>query len=350
MNKPTVHDIARAAGVSLATVDRVLNERPGVREKTVERVQDAVTRLGYVRDTHAANLARNRTYRFAFLLPDGKGQFLEELRNSISEAAEGPLGHRVELRQIMVPARDQSALVRVLSSLDEANLDGLAIMVTETAIVRDAIARLKAAGVAVVSLVSDQPNSARDHFVGIDNLAAGRTAGMLLGRFIGPRAGKVLAVATSMQSRDMAERRLGFDQVMAEHFPHLERLPSIEGHSDPALTERLTREAVDRAGNVVGLYSIGASIRAIGTVLKEQSGPRIFCVDHELTANARALLEAGVIDAVINQNTGHLARSALRVLRAKSDGQMIDAAQERIRIDIVIRENLATFATQSRKG
>lgn len=345
MNKPTVHDIARAAGVSLATVDRVLNERPGVREKTVERVQQAVSQLGYVRDTHAANLARNRTYRFVFLLPDGKGQFLDDLRAAINEAANGPLGDRASIRQIMVPARDQSGLVRALSMLDDANLDGLAIMVTETPIVRDAIARLKASGVAVVSLVSDQPNAARDHFVGIDNVAAGRTAGMLLGRFIGGRPGRVMAVATSMQSRDMAERRLGFDQVMAEHFPHLEAMPSIEGHDDPALTERLTREALARTRNVVGLYSIGASIRAIGTVLAEQSGPRIICVDHELTQNAQRLLEAGMIDAVINQNTGHLARSALRVLRAKSDGQEIDMAQERIRIDIVIRENLATIAT-----
>lgn len=350
MSKPTVHDLARAAGVSLATVDRVLNERPGVREKTVERVQDAVSRLGYVRDTHAANLARNRTYRFAFLLPDGNGQFLQDLRHAIQEAASGPLGHRVEVRQILVPSRDQTGLVRALSSLDAAKLDGLAIMVSETPIVRDAIARLKAAGVAVVTLVSDQPNAARDHFVGIDNFAAGQTAAMLLGRFIGQRSGKVLAVATTMQSRDMAERRLGFDQVISQHFPNLQPLPSVEGHDDPALTERLTREALARTEGVVGLYSIGASIRAIGTVLAEQTGPRIICVDHELTQNAQELLEQGVVDAVINQNTGHLARSALRVLRAKSDGQEIDAEQECIRIDIVIRENLAAIASTSRQG
>ena len=69
MNKPTVHDIAREAGVSLATVDRVLNARPGVREETIARVQAVVDRIGYVRDTFAANLARQRLYRFAFVLP-----------------------------------------------------------------------------------------------------------------------------------------------------------------------------------------------------------------------------------------------------------------------------------------
>ena len=56
--KPTVHDIARSAGVSLATVDRVLNGRPGVRSVTREKVEQAIVALGYVRDLAAANLAK----------------------------------------------------------------------------------------------------------------------------------------------------------------------------------------------------------------------------------------------------------------------------------------------------
>ncbi len=47
---------------------------------------------------------------------------------------------------------------------------------------------------------------------------------------------------------------------------------------------------------------------------------------------------AGHVDAIITQNPGHLARSALRVLRAKADRLPIDAAQERLRIEILIRE------------
>jgi len=54
--KPTVNDVARVAGVSLATVDRVLNERSGVRSITIDKVHNAVEHLGYVRDTAAANL------------------------------------------------------------------------------------------------------------------------------------------------------------------------------------------------------------------------------------------------------------------------------------------------------
>jgi LacI family transcriptional regulator len=61
---------------------------------------------------------------------------------------------------------------------------------------------------------------------------------------------------------------------------------------------------------------------------------------HELTAHTRASLASGEIAAVIAQNPGHLIRSAQRILRARIDGVPIDAAQEQIRIEIIISENL----------
>jgi LacI family transcriptional regulator len=95
--RPTVNDIAREAGVSLATVDRVLNARPGVREKTISAVNDAITRLGYVRNVAAANLARQRVYRFLFVLPDVQSQFILALRAAIEAAAHGPLAESCEV-------------------------------------------------------------------------------------------------------------------------------------------------------------------------------------------------------------------------------------------------------------
>jgi LacI family transcriptional regulator len=340
-SKPTSQDVARVARVSLATVDRVLNKRDGVREKTVERVNGAIEKLGYVRDVSAANLARQRTYRFVFVLPDGQGQFLTGLRQSIAEAVENALYDRISARTILISSRDQISLARSLKSLDASEIDGLAIMAHETPIVRDTIARLKKQGVAVVSLVADQPNSERDHFVGFDNLYAGRTAATLLGRFVGARKGKVAIVVTSMHARDMIERRLGFDKVIAEQFPNLSPLPSIEAYDDPQTAYELTLRCLKANADVVAVYSVGASVRGIADALEMFSAPsRIVCIDHELTDNSRALLDQGVVDAVINQNTGHLARSALRVMRAKCDAAPVLASQEHIRIEVLIKENL----------
>jgi LacI family transcriptional regulator len=342
--KPTVNDIARVAGVSLATVDRVLNERPGVRQVTIRKVQAAIEELGYVRDTAAANLARQRTYRFVFVLPDWKGQFLASLERSISESLLNARQDRTEIRTIRVPNHDHTQLAGMLNDLDPADTDGLAIMAKETPLVRDAIADLRKRGIPVVSLVSDQPNSDRDHFVGIDNVAAGRTAGTLIGRFTAAQEGKVIVVITNKQSRDMIERRLGFDEVVSAHFPHIQPLPSIEGQERPEHTEQVTLRALQENPDTIGIYSVGASVQAISRAIAAAKLPaRPVMVDHELTENSSALLRDGVLDAVITQNTGHLARSALRVLRAKCDNTPVIKSQENIRIEIVLRENLPSM-------
>lgn len=341
MTKPTVHDIAKVAGVSLATVDRVLNARPGVREKTVERVHAAVQSLGYVRDTYAASLARQKQYRFAFVLPEGDSQFVDTLKAALQEAAAALLADRVIVRVVPVQAQDPHSVVRALNSLSADHTDGVAIMAPETPQVRDAVARLKEAGLAVVALVSDLPTSGRDHFVGINSLSAGRTAGVLMGRFVGARRGKVLIVTNSMLARDSIERRLGFDAVMAESFANLTVLPSIESRDDPARMEAVVARALAIHRDLAGVYSMGPGNRALLHTLRASgrlSG--LVVIAHELTpVTHRALLD-DEIDAVITQNVGHLVRSALRVLRAKSDGVGIFESQERIRIDIVLKENL----------
>lgn len=341
MSKPTVHDIAKVAGVSLATVDRVLNARPGVRDKTVARVHDAVRSLGYVRDTYAANLARQRQYRFAFVLPEGDSQFVDTLKAALKEATDAHVADRVFVRIVPVDAQDPHSVVRALNSLSPVEIDGLAIMAPETPQVRDAVAHLKAAGVPVVALVSDLPTSGRDHFVGINSLSAGRTAAVLMGRFARSGPGKVLIVTNSMLARDSIERRLGFDRVMAESFPDLVILPSIESRDDAGRMAAVVRHAMAAHPDLVGVYSMGPGNRTLLQALRDSGRlPGLVVIAHELTPVTRQALIADELSAVITQNVGHLVRSALRVLRAKCDGVGIFEAQERIRIEIVLKENL----------
>jgi len=341
MGKPTVHDIAREAGVSLATVDRVLNDRAGVREVTVERVKAAVTRLGYVRDLSAANLARQRRYRFAFLLPDTPSQFLKALHEAIDEAAAALTIERCEIQVLHLSVGDPVALKSAFLSMEKANVDGLAVMANETPMVRDMIAHMKARGVAVVALITDQPNSDRDHFVGIDNTAAGRTAAVLMGRFAGERRGRIAVVVNTMQARDMVERRIGFDQVMSCRFPNLIALPTVEGRDNHEVTARVTAHCLDNNPGVTGIYCAGAGMRGVTQVVRERGMQNdLVIVGHDLTPHSRAALEDGVIDVIINQNAGHIARSAVRVLKAQCDGLEVIASQEKIRIEIVLKENL----------
>jgi len=341
MPRPTVNDLAKAAGVSLATVDRVLNARPGVREQTIRRVNEAIEKIGYVRDVTAANLARQRRYRFAFLLPEAADEFVALLRAAIAEAAASPIVDRTDLSVASFPPDDPHVLVKALRRLGEQGIDGVAIFAPETPHLRDEIAHLKEKGVAVVALVSDLPHTGRDHFVGIDNLAAGRTAAVLMGRFLRESRGSVLVLASSMQASSNVERRFGFDRVMAGQFPGIEVLPSLEGHDDPDIIRRVVSNLLDSRPDAAGIYSVGAGNGALIDLLRARPGGRdLVVIGHELTRNTTRALEEGVFDAVISQNVGHIARSALRVLRAKTDATGILPAQERIRIEIILRENL----------
>ncbi len=344
--RPTVNDIARAAGVSLATVDRVLNDRPGVRPAKMQAVQEAIQRLGYVRDMAAANLARGRTYRMAFVLPDSEGQFVRTLTEAIGHAERQMANARTAILVRRYPADDPHEIAAVLASLPGEGVTGVALMAPETPMVRDAVRALRSRGVPVVALASDLPNTERDRFVGIDNVAAGRTAGVLMGRLLGNGPGEVIMIGESMLLRESLERRLGFDRVLQEAFPRLIGLPTLESHGRAEELRDVLYKALSHARDVRGIYLLGAGHRALASALAgmdetRRAGERgLTVIGHELTPQARTALETGTMDAVIMQNPGHLVRSALRVLRAITDRAPIDEAQEQIRIEIVMRENL----------
>ncbi len=339
--RPTVNDIAREAGVSLATVDRVLNARPGVRDKTIRAVNDAITKLGYVRDLTAANLARSRNYRMAVVLPDTESQFVQTLASALTDAGSIAATARIELSLHRFPAEDPHALAALLTGLPGRGYAGVALMAPETPVLRDAIRGLRAKGMPVVALVSDLPNTGRDHFIGIDNRAAGRTAGVLMGRFLGVAPAEVLVLGHSLLARDMIERRRGFDEVMLRDFPGIEVLPSLETHGSSQTLRQVVAERLANAPNIKGIYAMGDGHRALSQVIGDMGlSGKLLVICHELTPHVRQALEAGEITAVITQNLGHLARSTLRVLRAKADNLPLDVGQEQIRIEIVLRENL----------
>lgn len=338
--KPTVNDIARVAGVSLATVDRVLNMRPGVRRVTIDKVNNAILQLGYVRDTAAANLARRRFYRLLFILPETANEFVLAVQTAIAEQSKALAHHRTTLQAVSVPPFDPQAIVDAMDALDPGEVDGVAVFGPETPSVRDAVKRARAKGIAVVAFVADLPSSERQHFVGIDNVAAGRTAASLMGRFVRGN-GRILVITGSRLARDHLERRTGFDQIMSTEYPDLDVVASIEGRDDPDLIQTLLPDVFAAYPDIRGIYSSAAGNPGLIRFL-EASGPYedLVVIAHELTPASRAALETGVFDAIISQDTGHLVRSAVRLLKASADQVPFDATQERIRIDIYLRENM----------
>lgn len=339
--RPTVHDIAAAAGVSLATVDRVLNQRPGVRLVTREKVEAAIRQIGYIRDVAAANLAKGRVYPLVFIVPTGDNSFMHGLRFEVHQATLRAGIERTDIRIIEVPPFDVPALAAALDGLQGHDIAGVALVATDAPEVSAAVDRLVSERIPVVTLVSDLTDSMRHHYAGIDNIAAGRTAARLLGRFLGGRQGDLTILVGSMLVRDHRERLQGFSAVMAEEFPKLRLLPVLEGRDDPELAQSLVSEALAESADIIGVYSLGAGNRGLIAAVKAVRPTReLTVVVHELTQHTRAALQDGTIDAVLNQDAGHEVRSAVRVMKATADGQAVIADQERIRLDIFLKDNL----------
>jgi LacI family transcriptional regulator len=193
----------------------------------------------------------------------------------------------------------------------------------------------------VVTLVSDVPGSRRHHYVGIDNVAAGRTVGSLIGRLTQSRTGSIGVVAGSLLLRDHVERIFGFQQVIGLEYPNLTPLNAVEGADRDGLNEDLTAKLIADHPHLIGLYNVGAGTPGVAKAITDAGRERqIVFVAHDLTPFTRRGLLRGLVDAVISQNPGHEARSALRVLLGLTRHEPVLAEHEKICIDIIMRDNL----------
>ncbi len=336
----TLKDIAREAGVSVATLDRVLHGRAGVREDTARRVRETIARFGFRPSAAGAELARRRSSRLAFVMPNGSNVFMQAILDNVGEMS-GWLGaRRASVETIMADVFNPAALANTLESL-AGRYDGIAVVALDHQSVRAAIDDLVAGGTHVVTLVSDVPGSRRRHYVGIDNVAAGRTAGSLMGRFLGTRAGRIGVVAGSQSLRDHAERIFGFNQVMSLEYPRLGVTSPVEGNDQDDVSASLTARLIVDHPDLVGVYNVGAGTPGVAKAIADAGREtNLVFIAHDLTPFTRRGLLRGALDAVIVQDPGHEARSAIRVLLALARNEPILAEQEKIRIDIVMRDNL----------
>ena len=339
MSKLTIKQIAERAGVSTATVDRVLHGRTSISGKTRNKVENAIKGLKNKNIPDLFLKAAKGSYRFKFLIPERRSDFVADMERSLmlATAALYDVDISCELHQISLT--DGNDLIDALDDIDPEHYQGVGAFVIDAPGVKQAIGRAVERGVNIVTLVSDIPSSDRHHFVGIDNVSAGRVAGNLMGRFIGAKDGVIGVITGSLRMRDQLDRFFGFRQVIEERFARLQILPAFECDSDPEMNRAATNELLQNEPQLLGLYSIAAGNKGILHALDNTDRSPVVIM-HELSDPVREALAKEQVDAVISQNTDHMARSAMRVLRACCEGKPIVESQERIRTDIFLADNI----------
>ncbi|SDV50358.1 LacI family DNA-binding transcriptional regulator [Chitinasiproducens palmae] len=357
---PRIVDVARHAGVSTATVDRVVNRRDGVRLQTVQRVLAAAAELGFALgpefdaqrparhdamlhgaqpDMRALTLRAGRPLELLFLLPAGENPYLRMLGDYVELSHQQWAPFQVRCRTHYVESFNPAELARRLLQCG-ARADGIAFMALEHPVVRDAVDALAERGVPAVTLISDVSNSRRLAYVGIDNRAAGRTAGLLLGRFMGPRpSGKVAMLAGSLDYRSHEEREIGFLHLMESTFPGIRVIGMREGQDDSQRNYEQTRHLFEQHPDLAGIYNSGGASDGVARAINEtRREHKPLFIGHGLTPDTRALLIDGTLDALITQTPQAIVGTCVRVFRNARDGAA-DPVKP-IPFNIVLRENL----------
>ena len=327
-------DVASQAGVSLATVDRVLNGRGVVRRDTRAAVLEIARRLGYVPalESEAVSPAR-----FDVILQGGTNGYLQLLADEIELAATSRSDDFALVVHRIAPFSPE-ALAEEIDGIDKS--DGVAVIALDHPLVREAIRGLRARGIAIATLVSDMSNIGSIGYVGIDNRAAGRLAAQLIGRLVGNRQGTVLLFLGYRSYRGHEERETSFRHVLDEEFPNLAIVEVRDTRDDIEKSRRETLSALGAHPDTVGIYNIAAGNRGIadGLIASGLAGKVVF-VAHELTEHSRKLLLTGVLDVAIDQSPRREAREILRLLWSHAR-QLAHEPVEPIPITPIFRENI----------
>jgi LacI family transcriptional regulator len=339
---PNVADLARQAGVSTATVDRVLHRRGRVRAATAERVLRAAAALDYLPQAVRQLSLAPPPLPIVFVLPQHSGAYLTMLGERVRYAHEDWAPFNAVCRVAFIPGFDPQALATALLRRGRRAVGGVAFMALEHPAVRDAVATLADQGVPAVTLVSDLSDSRRVAYVGLDNRAAGRTAAYLIARFVGPtKPAKVVMIAGSLSYRAHFEREAGFMQLFAEQFPHMQVVGLREGYDDERTNYRQTRALLEEHPDLDAIYNIGSGAEGIGRGLKDARRARkVVLIGHGLTPDTRALLVDGTMDAVINQSAQSALMNCVRIFANLRDRREPLAGVEATRSQVILRENL----------
>jgi LacI family transcriptional regulator len=304
-------DIAEQAQVSIATVNRVLNDHGGVSTRTREKVLRAAKSLSVPRvlpDT------RRGLTRFDVVMARSDTPFFHRLHNALRQHAQ-LLDHRVVVHRHDFSPDDDAAVAAFIAQPPHRR-SGLILAAHDTPEIRQAVQHVITQGVPVVTLMSDISDVARLHYAGIDNFMAGRSAGYFMGR-LAPARGRVMVLTNDLSFRAHRDRTGGFLAVLADRFPGLECLAIQACCDDPRRTFEAVHQVLAQTGSedVVGLYLSGSGSKGVAQALKrhDREGDLVW-IGHELTDEHRSYIKAGVMDLVIDQDPDGQVLSAVRHL------------------------------------
>ena len=308
----TIKQLAETAGLSVATVDRVINGRRPVRGETAARVQAAAEVLGYQGAVSVNVGSALEPIRCAVLLQKKTSFFYQSLAEELKQAGQSSPGRRVELTiEFMEDYLEPSKVAEQVRSMGE-RADALAVIAIDSPYISEVIDDLSARQIPVVALLSDLSATNLAGYVGINNRIAGRTAAWAIAR-CARQPGSVGVLIGSHGYLGQEDREIGFRSYFREKGPEFKVLEPLICGDDTEIAYKETLEMLEGSKDLVGLYSVGGGNRGTIRALEESGlSTKPVYVCHELTPPVRSGLIRGTIDFVLAHDLPQLARSSFQ--------------------------------------
>ena len=321
MKRATIADLSREAGVSVATVDRVLNGRLTVREETARKVHEAARRIGY----HGANAIHSRILadlpelHFGIILQKGGHAFYQAFAAEIEDQLRAHTRHRLRATLRFRESTRPGELAQLLGSM-AGKVRAVAATGLDHHEVTRAVADLRARGIPTFSLLSDYAQGVRESYVGLNNLKVGRAVGWLMAR-MARRPGKVATFVGGHRYHGHELRETGLRSSFREYAPDLEVLSGLLNLEDRQITYETTHAILEKHRDLAGIYCAGGGMEGAIRALRELGrAPEVMLVVNELTDESREALQDGTVKIVI--------RTPLRQLCAELIPLMIHTVEK----------------------
>lgn len=316
--KITINDVAKAAGVSKGTVDRVLHDRGEVSQKSREKVLKVIDELGYKPNVYASLLATQKKHTLVCVIPEhSSGDFWSLTAKGLSEAAEAARRYGIEVDIVTYDQYDvesfRDACVKVL----EAGPSGVVIApmfrLETLAFVKD----LTSHGIPYVYIDSKLEDDGYLAYFGMPMYQSGYLCADILTD--GREVSKVYVVRIERDKKGHSDptvmRRTGFMDYMAEHYPSVQVVNVFidpKDHDD--VCAKLDAAFAGDEGAPKMLVMFNSRIHLVAEYLRERniSGCRV--VGFDVVERNLAALRSGHVQALIAQHSDRQASAAVNAL------------------------------------
>lgn len=332
----TSYEIAKLAGVSRATVYRVLNHKPNVKDEVRLKVQAVIDEYGYRPNVAGKALVKQRRQGvIGVLLPKIESDFYMQVREGIDTAAAEYEGMGFEVGCLEMSGLTAEDELSAIAEMKKRRADGIVLVGVDDEKVKDALRNVPGP---VVTLLSDIRGTERICFVGNELVKSGRTAGQLMAMLLRPSA-KIGIIATGLGLQAHRDRIEGFRGYAAEN--GLEVFGIYENGDDDEKTyaagKRILEERPDGIYMTTGLGTDGLE-RALREC-NQQGKVRVILSDMG-TSSVRMLVQ-GSADFIICQEPyreGYLALKLLLDYLVK--GEMPAQKEYLTKIEIITSESI----------